>query len=83
MIHVGWDWASRSHEVTVIDQTGRVIDRWSLAHTETAIGDTIRRLSRHGQPASVEVAIEASNGLIVDRLLEAGHPVVPDPPQRF
>ena len=31
---VGWDWASASHDVTVIDAAGAVVDRWVLTHTE-------------------------------------------------
>jgi transposase len=83
MIHVGWDWAAYSHDVTVMDQTGGTVDRWSLTHTEEAIGDTIRRLARYGPRETIEVAIETSNGLIVDRLLAAGHPVVPIHPNSF
>jgi hypothetical protein len=35
-MHVGWDWASQRHDVTVIDDTGRRVDRWTLAPTEPA-----------------------------------------------
>jgi hypothetical protein len=31
---VGWDWASTSHDVTVLDDQGRVVERWALRHTE-------------------------------------------------
>src|SRR5712691_3678482 len=36
-----------------------------------------QRLARFGPPASVSVAIERPSGLVVDTLMDAGHPVVP------
>jgi transposase len=80
---VGWDWAAYSHDVTVMDDTGRIVDRWSLEHTESDITETIRRIGRYGDPAEIPVGIETTNGLVVDRLMEAGHPVVPIHPNAF
>ena len=80
---VGWDWASSSHDVTVLDEQGRVVERWALRHTEQALGQTLARLARHGQPAELPVIIERSGGLVVERLLAAGHPVVPVHPTAF
>ena len=31
---VGWDWASATHDVTVLDDAGAVVDRWAFRHTE-------------------------------------------------
>ena len=25
---VGWDWASTTHDVTVVDDAGGIVDRW-------------------------------------------------------
>jgi transposase len=74
---VGWDWASTTHDVTVLDDAGAVVDQWAPPHTEAGLADTLIRLARHGQPDQLPVAIEQSSGLVVDRLLAAGHPVVP------
>jgi transposase len=74
---VGWDWASATHDVTVIDDTGCVVDHWTPPHTETGLGEAVVRLGRWGRPEELPVAIEQSSGLVVDRLLAAGHPVVP------
>jgi transposase len=74
---VGWDWASTTHDVTVVDDAGAVIDHWAPAHTEDGLADTLRRLARHGRPDELPVAIEQSSGLVVDLLLAAGHAVVP------
>ena len=77
MGYVGWDWASRSHDVTVLDDSGYVLDRWAFAHTESGWQSTLARLRRHGTPEQLPVIIERSSGLVVERLLEAGHLVVP------
>jgi transposase len=82
-VFAGWDWATGSHDVTVIDQAGTRTDRWALVHTETGIATALARLRRHGDPASLPVAIETTRGLVVDRLLAAGHPVIAIHPNAF
>ncbi|MEV0186845.1 transposase [Streptomyces sp. NPDC050625] len=80
---VGWDWASASHDVTVIDDRGTVIDQWAFEHSEDDFSAALARLSSHGTPAELPVIIERSSGLVVDRLLEAGYPVLPVHPTAF
>ena len=63
--------------MTVLDDAGAVVDQWAPPHTEAGLADTLIGLARHGQPDQLPVAIEQSSGLVVDRLLAAGHPVVP------
>lgn len=82
-MYVGWDWASASHDITVIDAEGAVIDRWALRHDADGIDAAIERLGGHGRPEDLAVAIETTSGLVVDRLLAAGHPVVPIHPNAF
>ncbi|MGW6604854.1 IS110 family transposase [Streptomyces sp. NPDC055036] len=74
---IGWDWATETHDVTVMDDAGKRVDRWEFAHTEEGFARTLARLGKHGHPADLPVMIETSRGLAVDRLLAAGHPVVP------
>jgi transposase len=83
MKYVGWDWASQSHDVTVLDETGAVLDRWAFGHSEPGWASTVFRLREHGDPAELPVIIERTSGIVVDRLLEAGHPVVPVHPSSF
>jgi transposase len=83
MRYVGWDWASQAHDVTVLDGTGAVLDRWAFAHAEAGWAATIHRLRGHGDPDDLPVIIERTSGLVVDRLLEAGHPVIPVHPTSF
>jgi transposase len=80
---VGWDWASTTHDVTVIDDAGNIVDRWAPEHTETGLDQTLTRLAGHGRPKELPVAIERPSGLVVDRLLAAGHPVIPIHPNAF
>lgn len=80
---VGWDWASETHDITVLDTAGEVIDRWALRHDAEGLDAAIRRLASHDTAADLPVAIETTSGLVVDRLLAAGHPVVPIHPNAF
>src|SRR4029453_1568504 len=83
MRYVGFDWASQSHDVSVLDETGSMLDRWAFPHTEAGWAETVHRLRRHGEPDQLPVIIERTSGLVVDRLLEAGPPVVPVHPTSF
>lgn len=74
---VGIDWASRTHELCVVDADGAVVERFAFAHTERGIAGALARLGKLGRPTELSVAIERPDGLLVDRLLEAGHEVVP------
>ncbi|MGY0711702.1 IS110 family transposase [Azospirillum argentinense] len=73
----GLDWGGDSHSVAVVDATGAVRSRFTVPHTAEGLAELRRRLARFGPPAGLPVAIERPSGLIVDLLLEAGHPVVP------
>lgn len=83
VLFVGWDWANETHDVSVLDQEGNLVDRWSLRHDEEGIDAALTRLASHGAPGGLPVAIETTSGVVVDRLLEAGHPVVPIHPNAF
>src|SRR5918998_476563 len=80
---VGWDWASATHDVTVLDDAGVVVDRWAFRHTEQDLVGALERLARLAEPAALPVIIERASGLVVERLLAAGHPVVPVHPTAF
>jgi transposase len=73
----GIDWAADEHAVCVIDAAGRVADRFTISHTAEGFERLIGRLAPHGDPAGLPIAIERPDGRLVDRLLAAGHPVVP------
>jgi transposase len=82
-VFVGWDWASETHDITVMDHAGAVLDRWALDHNAAGLDAALARLAAHGRPGELPVAIETTSGLVVDRLLAAGHPVAPIHPNAF
>jgi len=82
-MYIGWDWASEAHDVTIVNQAGEIVERWALTHDETGIAASLQRLASHGDPAGLPIAIEATHGLVIDRLLAAGHPAVPIHPNAF
>jgi transposase len=73
---VGIDWASERHAVCVLDDAGNKQVSFQIGHTADGLDQLIARLGRLGDPATLPVAIERPDGRLVDRLLEAGHPVV-------
>jgi transposase len=76
-VFVGIDWASRAHELCVVDEDGGIVERFGFAHSERGISNALARLAKLASPTELPVAIERPDGLLVDRLLEAGHEVVP------
>jgi transposase len=74
----GLDWGVASHAVCVIDRdSGAVVERFEAQHDAEGLRALGRRLTSFGGAGALPVAIERPSGLIVDVLVEAGHPVVP------
>jgi transposase len=80
---VGLDWAARSHELCVLDEAGRVVERFGFPHSEEGLATALARVAKVAEPSALPVAIERPGGLLVERLLAAGHPVVPVHPNAF
>lgn len=74
----GVDWATGTHAVCVIDAGGAVREHFEVQHDSAGLREMLARL-RHCTPAPAQlpIAIERPSGLLVDTLIEAGHPVVP------
>ncbi|MGZ6589090.1 MAG: IS110 family transposase [Solirubrobacteraceae bacterium] len=69
----GVDWASEEHAVCVVDEHGRIVEGRRYRHTEVGLRALCSRLLR----LSVKlVALERPDGLLIDRLLDAGLAVV-------
>src|SRR3974377_646442 len=69
----GVDWASEEHAVCVVDEQGRIVEGRRYRHSEPGI----RALcSRRGGVEGALVALERPDGLLIDRLLDAGLAVV-------
>lgn len=73
----GLDWGSVEHAVCVVDQEGAVVARIDVQHTAEGLGKLLAALVRFASPQEIPIAIERPSGLVVDTLVDAGHPVVP------
>jgi transposase len=71
--YAGVDWASEEHAVCVVDEHGRRLLERTVAHDEAGLRELCRALLRLGV---CRVALERPDGLVVERLLEAGLVVV-------
>lgn len=67
--YAGIDWASQEHEMLVADQAGEVLLSATYAHDEKGLSALCRTLL--GMDVGL-VAIERPDGLLVERLLDAG-----------
>lgn len=75
--HAGLDWGGASHAVCVIDAAGQVVMREEVRHDAAGLAALLARLRAIAPPTELPVAIERPSGLLVDTLIEAGHPVIP------
>ena len=69
----GVDWASEEHAVCVVDEQGRIMEGRRYRHSEPGIRALCARLLRLRVAL---VAIERPDGLLIERLLDAGLLVV-------
>jgi transposase len=70
-VFVGIDWGNSHHQLCVIDGAGRLVEQGKLTHDVAGIGELQIRLGRCG--AIIGVAIERSEGLLVEVLQAQGH----------
>src|SRR5947208_1376355 len=77
--YAGIDWASETHDVVVADEAGVEVLAATFAHDEKGLGALCRTLVRM---EVVLVAIERPDGLLVERLLDAGLRVLPLHPNK-
>src|SRR5437588_7375370 len=71
LFFVGIDWAKDEHTVCVLNQQQQVVDRRTLAHTGTGIGELADFLEKLGNGLpTVAVAIETPHGAVVETLVE-------------
>jgi hypothetical protein len=61
--YAGIDWATRSHAVCVIDNTGAVLERYEVEHTGADLATLVRRLTARDVSG---VAIERPDGPVID-----------------
>lgn len=74
--HAGLDWGGTSHAICVIDEGGRIVVHFQSRHDAAGVVELLARLARIAPATDMPIAIERPSGLLVDALIEAGHPVV-------
>jgi transposase len=72
-LFAGIDWASKTHMICIVDDTGRIKIRFEIANTGKTFTGLLKRLTRLRVAA---VAIERCDGPLVEALLDAGLRVV-------
>jgi transposase len=73
----GLDWGGSEHAVCVIDDSGRVVAQFAVSHDDAGLRELRRRLAGIAAAETIPIAVERPTGLIVDTLVDAGHPVFP------
>lgn len=73
---VGLDWGAREHSVCVVNASGAVRARWRVPHDREGLDRLLRDLRHITDPSMLPIAIERPSGLLVDTLIDAGHPVI-------
>jgi transposase len=69
----GIDWSRDDHAVAIVDARGQQTVRQTVEHSDAGLRSLVRMLTKNGVG---EVAIERSDGPVIDTLLEAGLTVV-------
>jgi hypothetical protein len=70
-VFVGLDWGNSYPQLCILDAAGRMVHQGKFAHDVTGARDLADRLGRHGPVQGI--AIERSEGLLVESLQRQGH----------
>ena len=73
----GLDWGSGRHAVCVVDGNGKISAHFEVTHDLEGLALLRDKLAQLGAAEQIPIAIERPTGLLVDSLVDAGHPVVP------
>ena len=76
MLYLGVDWAEAHHDVCLMDEAGRVLERARVTEGLEGLRRLHELVGRHQEPeapAEVAVGIETERGLLVRGLLAAGY----------
>lgn len=73
---VGVDWGTVTHQVCVVEASGRTVQEGAVAQTPEALGTWVAQLLARvaGDATQLAVAIEVPRGPVVELLLERGIP---------
>ena len=75
----GVDWGGAHHQLCVVDDRGRRLSQLRVTHDVAGLADLDAELDRHGRV--LPVAVERSEGLLVEHLQARGHLVFPVSPR--
>jgi transposase len=70
-VFIGLDWGNSHHQICILDAAGRMVYQSKFAHDVAGTGELTERLGRHGPVHGI--AIERSEGLLVETLQQQGH----------
>ena len=80
----GIDWADTHHDIVIIEESGRQLTSFRVAHTPEGLAELTSRLEAVCGPdnkAALACIIETNHGLLITTLLEAGFAVYPVNPK--
>ena len=75
----GVDWGGEHHQLCIVDAAGRRLTQLRVAHDVAGLADLDAELARFA--ARMPIAIERSEGLLVEHLQATGHAVFPVSPR--
>jgi hypothetical protein len=75
VVFAGIDWGGEHHQLCVVDSAGKKLTQLRVTHNVAGLADLDAELRRFGP--TPPVAIERSEGLLVEHLQQAGHCAVP------
>lgn len=79
VVFAGIDWGGDQHQLCIVDTVGRRLVERRFRHDVAGLTDLDAELGRHGD--QLPVAVERSEGLLVERLQASGHQVFPVSPR--
>ena len=78
-VFAGIDWGGEHHQLCVVDHDGERLLQHRVAHDVAGLAELDRHLRRFG--ARLPIAVERSEGLLVEHLQAVGHAVFPVSPR--
>ncbi|HTK61853.1 MAG TPA: IS110 family transposase [Pseudonocardia sp.] len=78
-VFAGIDWGGSHHQLCIVNDTGKRLTQLRVTHDVAGLTDLDRELTRHGN--QLPIAVERSEGLLVEHLQTRGHAVFPVSPR--
>lgn len=72
LLYVGIDWGHDEHWVCAVDEAGETVSAFSVKHGGDGLKTLVEKLEKLGALSRLRVALETTNGPIVEGLLDRG-----------